>query len=138
PPVPEAAAAPEAPPAAPQTDARKPVVPQRTEARIRPKPAPLRITSTERPASVETSPEIQPLPETNQQAATPAPPQEPEPPAATATAPASAPPATASGAPAKPRNPVVRTFGKFFGKFKRKPAEPAESFESTADRPAAK
>jgi hypothetical protein len=102
----------------------------RTEVRSRPARAPLRITSTERGSTAQVvSPEAQP-PKLEVQASAPVPNNQA--PAALNQPPAAPVAAVADGQPpAKQRNVVVRTLGKFIGKFKKRP-EAAASF----DRPA--
>lgn len=142
PPVPEPSPAPaEAPgPAAAATPAAAvpvshpvshPGVKRRAENRPR-KPAPLRITSTEGAVAVDAPPVVRPAPEPQTLSALPVVPQSPAPadPVVADPPPAAVP---ASQTPGKPRNPVARTLGKFFGKFKKKPeAAPAQSFDGAA------
>jgi hypothetical protein len=105
----------------------------RTEVRSRPAPAPLRITSTERSSTAQVvSPEAQP-PKLEAQASAPVPNNQA--PAAQNQPPAAPVAAVADGQPpAKQRNVVVRTFGKFIGKFKKRP-EPAASFDQAPSDP---
>ncbi len=103
---------------------------QGTSARPR-KLSALRITSMEQPVPADQPPVVRSVPESQSGAALALSAEAPHDSVVTDPV-APAPSVSAPEAPGKPRNPVVRTLGKFFGKFKRKPgADPVQSFDDS-------